>query len=470
LASLGIFSSRILGFLREVLTAYFFGAGRLTDAFFLAWRIPNIFRRVLGEGALEKVFLPLLRERFEEKFVRSVLGSLLFSSLILSLSIFLLSEDIVKLVAGGGEISFLKNASFYLSLLVFYLPFAVVNAYYSALLQYKGVFFLSYFSSALFNLTVIVSILLLAKTLSVNSLLYGVLLGGFVQVVYITLLAKLKGVFYLPSFKFNEKLKSFLKNLLPSFASAGVGQLSTLVEAFYAASAGVGILSSLYYAFRLFQLPVSLIGIASSRVGLVYISKVRKGFEFGLRRYLLKSSELALFLAVPVALSAFAYAEPVVKLIYQRGAFGLEDTQRVALFLKIYSLGIPAVILHSNVSNLYYARGKFYTAFLLSLSWLFAEIIVPLLGIYIFKFGGWVIALAHSLGAWLSFFTLALHSESLGIFLRAFKRIFNYLPLWFLTFLILEFLKGFNGDALTFTVVISLSLFYLLLFKKRYRI
>ena len=464
---MGIFSSRILGFLREVLTAYYFGAGGLTDAFFLAWKIPNIFRRVLGEGALEKVFLPLLREGFEERFVRSVLGSLLSSSLLLVLLISSLSEDIVKIVSPEREEFFLKTASEYLALLIFYLPFAVLNAYYAALLQYRGAFFLSYLSSAIFNLTVIFFILLFAKTLGVKSLIFGVLSGGFLQVLYITLLARLKGVFYLPSFEIGEKLKRFFKNLIPSFASAGIGQFSTLVEAFYATSVGLGVLSSLYYAFRLFQLPVSLIGVASSRVGLVYISRVKRGFNFGLKKYVLKSSEMALFLAIPVSVSAFVYAEEVVKLVYQRGAFSLEDTQRVALFLKLYSLGIPAVVLNSNVSNIYYATGRFYTAFFLSLSWLASEILIPFLGIYLLNFGGWVIALAHSVGAWSSFLLLSVHSKSLGIFWRAFKRVFSYFPVWVLTVLFLETLKD-GSDFLTLFAVISTAVFYLYLFKKRY--
>ena len=475
-ALFGILSSRVLGFLREIFTAYYFGASLLTDAFFLAWKIPNLFRRVLGEGALEKVFLPLLRGRETQRdFIRSVFGYLLGASLVLTDLLSLFSENVVSLIAADRGTEFIKIAALFLSALAFYLPFAVVNAYYTALLQFKGVFFWSYLSSALFNLVALLFLLLLHGSLGIEALLLGVLVGGLLQVLYISLLAKLKGVFFLPSFRWNGRLKTFFGSLIPSLASAGVGQIATVAEAFFATAVGFGILSCLYYAFRLFQLPVSLIGVASSRVALVHISRLKghmspslKTLEFGLKRYLLKASEIALFFALPVVFSVLVYAKEVVALVYQRGAFGLEETQRVALYLQLYSLGLPAVVLYSNAANIYYSKGRFYTAFFLSLLWVLAEVLIPLTGIYILKTGGWIIALSHSLGAWGAFLALSLYSRSLGLFFRAFRRVLKFFPHWVANALFLEATKGFSFPFATPFAVALVSLYYLWLFKRNY--
>ncbi|RTZ68282.1 MAG: hypothetical protein DSZ30_04445, partial [Aquificaceae bacterium] len=145
--------------------------------------------------------------------------------------------------------------------MAFYLPFAVINAFYSSLLQYKKAFFVSYFSSAVFNIAVILFTLFFYPLWGIFSLVYGVILGGLLQVAFTLTFAKRKEVFFTPKVGFHPKLKKFLVNIVPSFFSAGVGQISTLAEAFFATLSGGGVLSHLNYAFRLFQLPISLIGV-----------------------------------------------------------------------------------------------------------------------------------------------------------------------------------------------------------------
>jgi len=296
-AAASIFLSRVLGFVREVLTAAFFGANHLTDAFFLAWKVPNIFRRVLGEGALEKVFIPYLRNTEGEEFKRAVLGYLLLLSSLVVLLLFLFAPYVVELFSHSSDRVFLEKATFFLRYLSLYLLFAFLNAYFSALLQFKGKFFKPYLSQAIFNLTLIVFVLLFHEGLGIFSLVLGALLGGLAQVVYILLVAGAEGVLVLPSLKPHPRLGSFFKNLIPSFASAGVGQLATLVEVYLATAVGGGVLSALYYAFRLFQLPISLVGVAVGRVALTElstakgeISKELAPVEFEIKRRLLRAT------------------------------------------------------------------------------------------------------------------------------------------------------------------------------------
>ena len=455
------------------MVAYYLGATALTDAFFIAWKIPNIFRRVLGEGALEKVFLPLLKGGFDRGFVRRVFFHLLISSLGVSVLLTLLSEEIVELIApGGGAV---KLASHLLGYLAFYLPFAVLSAFFSALLQYKRRFFLAYFSSALFNLTAIAFLLLFARNWGVYALVAGVLAGGLVQALFSVLAAYRFNLLFPPKAGIDSKVKEFFKNLLPSLGSLGVGQLSTLAEAFFATRSGVGVLSALYYAFRLFQLPVSVIGVSSSRVSLSYLatagdifSKDPRQLEFTLKKYLLKGGEVALFFAVPALIGLLLFAEPIVRLVYQRGAFSPEDTQRVALYLQLYALGLPAAALHPLAANIFYIKERFYIVFLLSSVWLAVELLLPAVGLFYLNLGGWIIALAYSSGAWSSFLTLALFTKSLPLFWRSFWRLKRCFIYWLLTavFLLLPPIR--ENTLFTLPAVVAVALFYLWRFKKVY--
>ena len=455
------------------MVAYYLGATALTDAFFIAWKIPNIFRRVLGEGALEKVFLPLLKGGFDRGFVRRVFFHLLISSLGVSVLLTLLSEEIVELIApGGGAV---KLASHLLGYLAFYLPFAVLSAFFSALLQYKRRFFLAYFSSALFNLTAIAFLLLFARRWGVYALVAGVLAGGLVQALFSVLAAYRFNLLFPPQAGIDSKVKELFKNLLPSLGSLGVGQLSTLAEAFFATRSGVGVLSALYYAFRLFQLPVSVIGVSSSRVSLSYLttagdifSKDPRYLEFTLKKYLLKGGEVALFFAVPALIGLLLFAEPIVRLVYQRGAFSPEDTQRVALYLQLYALGLPAAALHPLAANIFYIKERFYIVFLLSSVWLAVELLLPAVGLFYLNLGGWIIALAYSSGAWSSFLTLALFTGSLPLFWRSFWRLKRCFIYWLLTavFLLLPPIR--ENTLFTLPAVVAVALFYLWRFKKVY--
>jgi putative peptidoglycan lipid II flippase len=472
-ASTAVGISRILGFVREVLIASLFGASYITDAFFLAWKIPNIFRRVLGEGALEKVLLPMLGAGVNKKFLAHLLGFLIISSLSLALSISLLSEWIVKLLAGTQKEDFVENAQTFLGIMIFYLPFAVVNAFFATLLQYRKAFFVSYLSSAVFNLAVILFTLFFYRLWGILAPVWGVIVGGLLQVGFILFFAGRKGVLIFPKLGFHPKLKHFLVNIVPSFFSAGVGQISTLAEAFFATLSGGGVLSYLNYAFRLFQLPISLIGVTSSRVSLSYLSgKVYspdlKSLEFPLKKYLLKGGEIALFFAIPTFIGILFYAQPTVSLVYQRGAFSDRDSAEVALYLTLYSLGLIPAVLYGLVSNIFYSKGRFYLSFFLSLVWVFSEVTIGAVGVVLLKLGGWVIALAHSVGAWVVFLTLCGVSRSCFIFVRALWRLKRFVPLWVFTALFLALTGGIGNPLLTAVVILSTALVYLFLFKKLY--
>jgi putative peptidoglycan lipid II flippase len=354
-----------------------------------------------------------------------------------------------------------------LKILSLYLFFAFLNAYFSALLVYKGVFFKSYFSQAIFNLTVIAFVLLFHKEWGILSLVWGAVFGGTLQVFYILLVSKGEGVFTLPSFEFNEKLKGFFKNLLPSFGSVGIGQLTTLAEAFLAAAAGSGVLSSLYYAFRLYQLPFGLVGVAVSRVALTDMAASTS--ERALVGKLVKASEIALFFAVPAALYLSLGAEPIVKTVYARGAFGETDAGRTALYLSLYALGLPFAVLHSVLGNLFFVRKSFYTFFFLSLPWFLTEIVGGFLGVFVFKLGGGALAFSYALGAFISFLSACLFLRVCHPMVGTLRGMGKFLPLWGFSAFVLIFsrdLKPLPFLVETFAgAAVYLWLFYRLYIK-----
>jgi len=464
-SALGIGISRILGLVREVLTASFFGANLQTDAFFLAWKIPNIFRRILGEGGFNPIIIPTLG-RLSEEERKTYLSALFFyialTSLAVSVILSLSAPFIVELISHETAKGFLENAILYLRLLSFYLFFASLNAFFMSFLQFKGKFFASYLSQAIFNLTVIGFILLFHPRWGILSIVYGALVGGLLQVLFVFYLYKKHGgELFLNTHPLGE-VKNFFKKLVPQIGSAGIGHLSTLVEAFFATAVGGGILSSLYYAMRIFQLGVSLVSVSLTNVSL---SEVSKNKENALREGL----KLAILLSVPASLGLFILSRDITEVIYRHGVFGEADTQRVSLYLSLYSLGLVPLTLFQVAKVKLYKSGKLEKAFLYSLLWFGVEITVAGVGIFLFHLGGWVIALSYTLGVSLTFLLFLLKEglSNLLSLLREIKPIF-YL-LWVLEVLFLLGLKEIfqNPYAVVFLGIFTFGVLYLwILYKK----
>jgi putative peptidoglycan lipid II flippase len=399
LSALGIGTSRILGLIREILTAAYFGAGWHTDAFFLAWKIPNIFRRVLGEGAFNPIIIPTLgklKEKDRETYLSSLFFYICLTSLVISILLNLSAPYIVELLSSEHNREFIQSATNYLRYLSCYLVFATLNAFFMSYIQFRGRFFVSYLSQAIFNLTVIGFLILFHNSLGLFSLVSGALVGGFLQIAFIYYFArdlKLK-----PIFELTKEVKYFFRKLIPQIGSAGVGHLSTLIEAFFATAVGGGILSALYYAMRIFQLGVSLITVALSNVGITEVSKTENK-EKALR----ESLELALKLSVPASIGLFLLSKPITEVIYQHGIFKAEDTQKVALYLSLYSLGLVPYTLFQVSKIKLYQIGKLERAFLYSLLWFFIEALTSAIGIFLFHFGGWIISFSYTFGVLVTF-------------------------------------------------------------------
>jgi putative peptidoglycan lipid II flippase len=346
--------SRILGYIRDMVVAYFFGARAETDAFYVAFRIPNLLRRLLAEGSLTISFIPVFTENLEKKGreearrVSDVTFSLLFIVLTLvSLGGVLLSPLIIKLFASGfkGEIF---NLAVDLNRAMFpYIFFASLAALSMGILNSLKHFFAPAFSPALFNMGEIATVLLIQQSLDIPifSLAIGVMIGGFIQLA-----------FQLPFLKSRGFLFSFRKNLLhpavkkiallmaPQLFGVAIYNFNILVSTQYASHLPGGTVSYLYYSERLIEFPLGTVAVAvatallpslSSQASKGELERFRESYSFALR--------LMLFVMIPALTGLIALGVPICNLLYQRGEFTYEATLYTSQALLGYAVGLWAI-------------------------------------------------------------------------------------------------------------------------------
>ena len=370
----GTLLSRILGFVRDATIAFFFGASHVADAFFVAFRLPNSLRRILGEGGLNASFVPLYTQTLErgkdKEFLSSVLGFLLLSSVLVSLMGSLLSEQIVTLIAPGlRDAETFELAVFMARFLFLYVLFTSLYALLMGIFNVRGRFFLPAFAQGLFNLTFSATVALTAPLWGYMSLVAGVLVGGVAQViVFLPYLVKDRVPLGI-SLKVTPEVKLLFVRMVPALGGFGVSQLSILVDTFFASFLGTGAVSYLYYANRLYQLPFGVISVAVANSLLSVLSKsgVNRSEEltFGFRFMLL--------FALPSAVGLFVLAEEIIAFVYGRGNFTERDVIVTAQVLRSYSVGLLLLSSLKVISSLFYSEGDTKTPLKALAFTLFAE-------------------------------------------------------------------------------------------------
>ncbi|NPB07111.1 MAG: murein biosynthesis integral membrane protein MurJ [Aquificae bacterium] len=399
LLSLGTLLSRILGYVRDAVVAYAFGATPLTDGFFVAYRLPNLFRRVLGEGAVNAALLPLYGEALKknegERFLAEAFFWLSFLSALTGALGSLFAEQLVLLLAPGlkGKESF-QYAVFFTRYVFPYLFLVALYAAGSGALMVKGRFFVPSVSQALFNLTFITVTALGAEGLGPWSLVLGVLLGGVAQNLPNFLLGLKEGLVVLPRPSWSPRARLFLKRLLTVLGSFSAGQLSLLVDTFLASFLREGFISVLYYASRLYTLPVSLfsVGLGSAMLAL----SARTG---GVRERFLEALSLSWALALPAATGLFLLAEEIVKLLFGRGAFGPEEVSLTARLVRFYAFSVPFFSLQHVFKSYFYAKGKPGEALRATVVTVLTDALVASSALFVFKLGVYAFPAGATAGA-----------------------------------------------------------------------
>jgi putative peptidoglycan lipid II flippase len=364
----GTFLSRISGLIRDFVIAWAFGASMMSDAFFVAFAIPNFFRRLMGEGALGVAVVPvyvryLKGDNFQEaqKAFRSLLGSTL---IILSLSVILgilFAPFLVRLQMWGWSGKEVFDLTVSLTRLCFpYLFMISLVALFMGILNSHGHFFAPAVSPVFLNLSLILSALFLSPffTPPIKALGVGVLLGGVLQLVLQLPFLKKNGLPLKPNFDLmHPAAKETWRLTLPMVLGLSVFQINQIVDRVFASFLPHGSVSYLYYADRIFELPIGLFAVGIGVAALPNFSKrVSEGRSEEFKKEVNLTLRWILFLTIPISIFFIFFRVPIVSVLFQHGSFGPEETIKTASALLAYSISIWAYGGIHVLSRAFYAQ------------------------------------------------------------------------------------------------------------------
>ncbi len=402
--------SRILGYLRDILIAFFLGASIFADAFFVAFRLPNTFRRLFAEGTFNAAFIPsytaarIENKKKGKKFADDIFGSLLLILILIVTIVEIFTPYLVYIIAPGFLEDNVKfSIAVELTRITFpFLLFVSLSSFFSGILNSNNKFAAAAAAPIILNIVLILSLVVSYK-LNLNftkQLSYGVTLAGILQLLFLFIVT-LK--FYKPSFnlkiKINSKVKFFFKKLLPSIFSSGVTQINILIGTIIA-SFETGAVSYLYYADRIYQINLAIAGIAVGTVSLPALSKAFKNKNIKkLSNIQRKSFELSLLLSMPASLGLILASEEIVNALFGYGSFSKDDVKLTANALKYFGYGVPAFALIKILSNFFFARDNTKIPFYISTGMVVINIFISLS--LFSSFGFIIIPIATSIATWI---------------------------------------------------------------------
>jgi putative peptidoglycan lipid II flippase len=407
------FLSRILGFVRDTLIARVFGAGVYTDAFFIAFKIPNLLRRLFAEGAFSQAFVPVLaeyknRRGLEEthtlvNHVATLLGLAVFAVMVLGV---LAAPWVVYLSAPGFHTSPDKfQLTVDLLRITFpYIFFISLVSLAGGVLNTWSRFSVPAFTPVLLNLSFIAAALFFAPYFDppVMVLAWAVFAGGILQLAFqVPFLLK---VGLVPRFSLNlhdEGVWRILKLMGPAVFGVSIAQLSLLINTIFASFLQTGSVSWLYYADRLMEFPTGMLGVALGTILLPSLSKSYADKTHGEYSQLLDwGLRLTFILAVPAAAALAVLAVPLIATLFRYGQFNANDLWMTRQALIAYSIGLLGLILIKVLAPGFYARQNIKTPVKIAIFTLLSTQVMNLVFIWPFKHAG--LALAISLGACLN--------------------------------------------------------------------
>jgi putative peptidoglycan lipid II flippase len=423
-------ASRVLGFVRDMLLASTVGTGLVADAFVVAFRFPNLFRRLFGEGAFNSAFVPLFAKRLEgegedaaRRFAEEVLATL-FAVL---LGFLALAEIAMPLLMYAFAPGFSDNAEKFDLTVLFsriafpYLLFMSLVALLGGVLNSLQRFAAAAAAPLLLNL-VLISALAAARLLGWGdspstglALAWGVALAGLLQFVLLWVVCVKAGIRLRPRRPaITPGVRRLVELGIPGIIAGGITQLNLVVSTIIA-SLQPSAASWLYYADRVYQLPLGVVGVAIGIVLLPDLSrKLRAGDDRGVQWSQNRALEFALFLTVPAAVALIAMPTPIVQVLFERGAFGAADTTATALALAAFAAGLPAFVLQKVLQPGFFAREDTKTPMYFALLSVGLNIAGALA---LFPFLGHVgIALATTASAWVNALMLAVTLTRRGHF------------------------------------------------------
>jgi putative peptidoglycan lipid II flippase len=402
--------SRIAGFAREMLMSRILGAGIYTDAFYVAFRLPNTFRRLFGEGAFSAGFVPLYSQRLQsggeaeaKLFSEEVLAVFLPTLILFTVIFIALMKPFIWAITGwhGEQLAF---GTFLTRITFPYLLLISLVSLFSGILNSIARFTAAAFAPALLNLAMLSALIVFRQggEVTATAVSAGVTIGGVLQLVLLVLACKRAGiVLKVRRPRLTPGVRQFIRVVVPATLGAGVYQVSVFIDTFFLTRIGTGAVSWFNYADRLNQLPLGVIGAA---IGTAILPQVSRHVDIGeadkAARVQGQAAELAMLLCLPAALALCASALPLVSAIFEGGRFNAGDAQKTALTLSLIALGLPAYVLVKVLTPGFYARRDTATPVKVAVAVLVANVILNFALIPPFGIGG--LAAAVALSSWLN--------------------------------------------------------------------
>ncbi|MCD6211673.1 MAG: murein biosynthesis integral membrane protein MurJ [Sulfurovum sp.] len=412
--SFGILFSRVTGLGRDVLMASALGASIWSDMFFVAFKLPNLFRRIFAEGAFTQAFMPsFIASKHKGVFATAIFLRFLLFLMAFSLIITFFPEPITKLLAWGWSSEQIGQTAPLTAINFWYLDLIFIVTFFATLLQYKEHFATTAMATALLNISMIAALWLYMKEdpqTVAYALSFAVLIGGLLQVlVHIIALKKFNlhkiligGWKYRKTKDVEEEKKHFNSLFLPGILGNSTPQISAFIDTLLATFLMTGSVSFLFYANRIFQLPLALIAIATATVLFPAVSKALKnGNETEAYKNLNQAFWLLSFLLGASMIGGILLAEPIVWLLFERGKFTEIQTLETVSVLQMYMVGLLPFGLAKLFSLFLYASHRHRTAAKIAVYSLITSVSASL--ILMHPMGASGLALAGSLGGWVLF-------------------------------------------------------------------
>ena len=404
------FLSRILGFIRDMVTAYIFGAGPGYDAFLLAFRIPNLMRRLFAEGAFSQAFVPVISEYKVKKehtevleFISRIsgcLGMVVFGVFILGICG---APWIVKLFAPGFSSDLEKTllATDLLRITFPYIFFISLTALIGSILNSYGRFGAAAFTPIILNVSMILASLYCVDFFVApeKALARGVCVGGIIQFLFLLSFLKMENLLIWPSIRWDDPgVRKVLTLMLPAIFGAAVHQINILIDTLFASFLPSGSISWLYYSDRLMEFPLGIFGVGIATVILPNLSRLyankskdefSKTLDVGLRCVLL--------VGVPAMLGLYLLAGPLLSTLFQSGRFLPNDVIMSSKSLMAYALAVVGIMLSKILSSAFYACQNIKTPVRISVITLIIHVI--LISVFIGPLAHAGLALATSISS-----------------------------------------------------------------------
>jgi len=421
-ATVGSFTllSRVLGFVRDIVLSALLGSGAVADAFFVAFKLPNFFRRLFAEGAFSAAFVPLFARELQsggrEKalaFARQAQAVLVLVLIPFVLLLMLAMPQVVALLAPGMR----ETPSTYTLAVTFgritfpYLLFISLASLYGGVLNSIDRFAHVAATPIFLNLALIGAVLGLTPLLpnSGYAAAAGVAVAGLLQWLWLVIVCAREGVgMQLVRPRWTERVARLVKLAAPVAIGGGVQQISIMLDVVWASLLPVGTISALYYADRIAQLPLGVVGIAIGTALLPLLARqLRAGESEQATSSQNRAVEIGVMFSLPAAVALWLLAQPIIRMLFEHGRFGPADTLRSASALAAYAVGLPAFVLVKALAPAFFAREDTRTPLFIAIAAIIANVAMNLAFLFGTNLAQVGIALASSLAGWLNAALLA---------------------------------------------------------------